>query len=355
VPPIPPLPPAQVVPGDLLSITVRDAPELSREYRVLGDGSIRLPLIASPVRVSGLGAEGAAAAVADAIQKGAVISDPQVGVSVLAQADRVKMAPWPVWRKPLPLIQPQAQTNRADRLKQELASPWLKWVNEDVAYIIQDQERAAFLSLGTDEEREHFVEQFWERRDPTPGTPENEFKVEHYRRIAYTNAHFSDAALPGWKTDMGRIYITYGPPDEIDSHRADATPWEQWKYRFIQGVGNNVLVDFRDADHSGRMRMTMDPSRGAVPPAPDLPVVAVRKTADGIVVDLALNPEKSFSVLVRITTPERRPVATLERVVNRESRAELPFALKPGSYRLHVVEKDRSDGSIVDRETDLVI
>ena len=99
----------------------------------------------------------------------------------------------------------------------EAANPYSKWVNEDVAYIISDEERAAFKSLQSDPEREHFIEQFWLRRDPTPGTPENEFKEEHYRRIAYANDHFA-AAIPGWKTDRGRIYITYGPPDEKESH-----------------------------------------------------------------------------------------------------------------------------------------
>jgi GWxTD domain-containing protein len=102
---------------------------------------------------------------------------------------------------------------------EQKASPWQKWLNEDVVYLISDQEKAAFERLKTDEERQQFVEQFWARRDPTPDTPENEFKEEHYRRIAYANNHFA-SKVPGWKTDRGRIYILYGPPDEIDSHPA---------------------------------------------------------------------------------------------------------------------------------------
>ena len=86
-----------------------------------------------------------------------------------------------------------------------------------MAYIITDAERNAFKSLQSDPELEHFIEQFWQRRDPTPGTVENEFKEEHYRRIAYANDHFA-GGIPGWKTDRGRIYITYGPPDEKESH-----------------------------------------------------------------------------------------------------------------------------------------
>jgi GWxTD domain-containing protein len=92
-----------------------------------------------------------------------------------------------------------------------LEGAYRKWVNEDVAYIIEDSERKAFKALTTDEERAHFIEQFWARRDPTPGTPENEMKVEHYRRIAYANQRFA-GTIDGWKTDRGRIYITYGPP-----------------------------------------------------------------------------------------------------------------------------------------------
>jgi GWxTD domain-containing protein len=146
-----------------------------------------------------------------------------------------------------------------------LATPYSKWLNEDVAYIITDQERAAFKRLPTDEEREHFIEQFWLRRNPTPGTPANEFKEEHYRRIAYANQHYAAAAagISGWKTDRGRIYITYGPPDEIESHPSSATvtfPFEQWRYRYIDGVGANIIIEFVDPTGSGEYRMTLDPS-----------------------------------------------------------------------------------------------
>jgi GWxTD domain-containing protein len=146
-----------------------------------------------------------------------------------------------------------------------LATPYNKWLTEDVAYIITDQERAAFKSLTTNEEREHFIEQFWLRRDPTPGTVENEFKEEHYRRIAYANQHYA-SSIPGWKTDRGRIYIIYGPPDEIESHPySDASiphPFEQWRYRFIEGVGANVIIEFVDRTGKGEYRMTRDPSNG---------------------------------------------------------------------------------------------
>src|SRR6202140_1839984 len=108
------------------------------------------------------------------------------------------------------------------QLQKELETPYKKWLNEDVAYIITDEERRAFKRLQTDEEREQFIEQFWLRRDPTPDTVENEFKEEHYRRIAYSNENFA-SGIPGWKTDRGRIYITYGPPDEKETHPSGGT------------------------------------------------------------------------------------------------------------------------------------
>ena len=111
---------------------------------------------------------------------------------------------------------------RDRKLRRELESPYRIWLNQDVAYIITDEERRAFNDLSNDAERESFIEQFWLRRDPTPDTEENEFKEEHYRRIAYANEHFA-SGIPGWKTDRGRTYIVYGPPDEIESHSSGGT------------------------------------------------------------------------------------------------------------------------------------
>jgi GWxTD domain-containing protein len=163
---------------------------------------------------------------------------------------------------------------KEEKLRKELETPYRKWLNEDVAYIITDEERQAFKRLQTDEEREQFIEQFWLRRDPTPDTIENEFKEEHYRRIAYTNEQFA-SGIPGWKTDRGRIYITYGPPDEKETHPSGGSyqrppeegggttstfPFEQWRYRYIEGVGSDIIIEFVDPTMSGEYRMTMDPS-----------------------------------------------------------------------------------------------
>ena len=154
-----------------------------------------------------------------------------------------------------------------------MESAYKKWLSDEVPYIITDQERAAFKKLSTDDEREQFVEQFWERRNPNPGSPENEFKEEYYRRIAYANEHYA-SGIPGWKTDRGRIYIMYGPPDEIESHPSGGTyirppeegggetatyPFEQWRYRYIDGIGSNIILEFVDPTMTGEYRLTMDP------------------------------------------------------------------------------------------------
>ena len=172
-----------------------------------------------------------------------------------------------------PLTEKQKKAN-AKALKQELGKTYKKWLDEDVRWIITDEERAAFKELSNDEERDQFIEAFWARRDPTPDTPENEFKEEHYRRIAYANEHFA-AGIPGWKTDRGRIYIMYGPADEIESHPSGGTydrpmeegggststfPFEDWRYRYLEGVGQEVIIEFVDTCMCGDYHMTMDRS-----------------------------------------------------------------------------------------------
>ena len=142
------------------------------------------------------------------------------------------------------------------------AGPYMLWLNEDVAYIIKPVEREAFLKLKTDEEREHFIVQFWLIRDPTPGTMGNEHKEEHYRRIGYANSRYS-STVPGWKTDRGRIYIQFGPADEIESHpsgRGEKPPFEQWLYKHLEGIGTRVIIEFVDAKRTGDFRMTTDPA-----------------------------------------------------------------------------------------------
>jgi len=175
-----------------------------------------------------------------------------------------------------PLSDKQKKAN-AKALKQELGSTYKKWLNQDVRWIITPEELSTFKQLSNDEERDQFIEQFWLRRDPTPDTPENEYKEEHYRRIAYANEHFA-AGKPGWMTDRGRMYIVYGPPDEIDAHpsggqynrpmeegggETSTYPFETWRYRYIEGLGSHsqeVMMEFVDTCMCGDYHMTIDPN-----------------------------------------------------------------------------------------------
>jgi len=157
-------------------------------------------------------------------------------------------------------------------VKEELKGPYKKWVNEDVHWIITDQELKAFKSLSNDEERDNFIENFWLRRNPNPDSPENEFREEHYRRIAYSNEHFA-AGKPGWKTDRGHMYISFGKPDSIDSHPSGGSydrpmdegggqtstfPFEVWHYRYLEGIGDNIDIEFVDTCMCGDYHMTID-------------------------------------------------------------------------------------------------
>jgi len=162
---------------------------------------------------------------------------------------------------------------RAPNRRQEIKDIYKKWVNNDVAYIITDAERAAFKKLATDEEREQFIEGFWRRRDPDPDTDENEYKEEYYERIAYANEHYA-SGIPGWKTDRGRIYITFGKPDSVESHPTGGSydrpsyhgggttstyPFETWFYRYLEGVGSGIEIEFVDPTGTGEYRIARSP------------------------------------------------------------------------------------------------
>jgi len=159
-------------------------------------------------------------------------------------------------------------------LHHELESAYRKWLDEDVRWIITDQEKKAFMSLSNDEERDAFIEQFWRRRNPNPDSPENAFREEHYRRIAYANEHFA-AGKPGWMTDRGHIYIAFGPADSTDSHPSGGNyerpidegggetstfPFETWHYRYLEGIGENIDIEFVDSCMCGDYHMTIDRS-----------------------------------------------------------------------------------------------
>src|ERR1700686_3152767 len=159
------------------------------------------------------------------------------------------------------------------KMRAELSDVDKTWLLKEVPYIISDDERRAFLELGTAEEREQFIEMFWRNRNPDPESPVNPVREEHYRRLIYADEHFA-SGVPGRKTDRGRIYIIWGPPDEIEAHPSGRTfdrpleqgggttstyPWELWRYRHLEGIGENIEIEFVDPSGSGEYRITSDP------------------------------------------------------------------------------------------------
>ncbi|HEY4354294.1 MAG TPA: GWxTD domain-containing protein [Acidobacteriaceae bacterium] len=183
----------------------------------------------------------------------------------------------PVEEKPDPMkrrLSDREEKNRREITKKELRGEYKQWLDQDVRWIITDEEVKTFKSLSNDEERDSFIEEFWRRRNPNPESPENEFRDEHYARIAYANEHFA-AGKPGWMTDRGHIYIAYGKPDNIDSHPSGGSyerpmeegggntstfPFEIWHYRYLAGVGDNIDIEFVDSCMCGDYHATLDRS-----------------------------------------------------------------------------------------------
>jgi GWxTD domain-containing protein len=313
---------------------------------------------------------------------------PVLSAAVLTIAVAVAMAAWQTSAPPRPPAPPAPQAPEAapaPRPRPAAANPYAKWVSEDVAYIITDDERAAFKRLQSDEERDHFIEQFWLRRDPTPDTVENEFKEEHYRRIAYANEHFA-ASIPGWKTDRGRIYITYGPPDEKETHPSGVSyqrpplegggttttfPFEQWRYRFIEGMGIDILIEFIDPTGKGEYHMSGDPIKKdsllyvlPVDPAltnADTPKAGatVQMMGQGTVfisVPLAAYGDHRVNVYGRVVTkalhytgatPPPNPVQVFENSIQGPAPLYTKVVRVPvGSYLLEIVVKDMVTGKL---------
>src|ERR1700744_5059594 len=183
----------------------------------------------------------------------------------------------PQEEKPDPLKRRLSDSQERERKKdvtRELRGEYKKWLDEDVRWIITPEEERAFKSLNNDEERDQFIEQFWQRRNPNPDSPDNEFRDEHYARIAYANEHFA-AGKPGWMTDRGHIWIAYGKPDSTDSHPSGGSydrpreeggcntstfPFEVWHYRYLQGIGDNIDIEFVDTCMCGDYHATIDRS-----------------------------------------------------------------------------------------------
>jgi GWxTD domain-containing protein len=339
----------------------------------------------------------------------------------------------PVPRPVLVGAAPPNNDQREARLRAELESPYREWLNEEVVYIIPAEESAAFTQLSSDQQRENFIEQFWLRRDPTPGTITNEFEVEHDRRIAYANARFA-SKLPGWKTDRGRIYITFGPPDEIESHPSGGAynrpldegggststfPFEIWRYRYIEGIGTDIRIEFVDKTMSGEYRMTIDPTEkdalltaskaglalvdgngNLSQSSPLNPPAAANLGATGdtlpMQVRLDYTPSNDSTALAhltltffskdlqsqlandaevprviiygRLTNLSRRVIQTFEDATSLVAQPsgspgaggvaytyQKTIALSPATYRLNIVVKDVASGRIANRELSITV
>jgi GWxTD domain-containing protein len=244
-------------------------------------------------------------------------------------------------------VDPKTRQEQSKALKTELSKTYKRWLDEDVRWIITDEERAAFRQLSNDEERDQFIEQFWQRRNPTPDAVENPYKEEHYRRIAYANEHFA-AGIAGWKTDRGRIYIMYGPPDQIEPHPSGGYyqrpleegggstttfPFETWRYRYLPGrdLGNEVIIEFVDSCMCGDYRMTMDPNeKNALLHTPGGGITQAQQM--GVPGGPSTNNNKQFDRLARFAALNRPPEIKFkdleEKVTHRITVNLLPFDVR---------------------------
>jgi len=201
--------------------------------------------------------------VVQAQEKDATSGGSKAGSSAQAQADGQQD----------PLKRPRKKDDKAANIE-KLGGVYKKWLDEDVRWIITDEELSAFKKLANNAERDVFIEGFWQRRDPTPDTAENEYKEEHYRRLAYVNTNFA-AGVPGWKTDRGRFYITYGPPSRVEHHlRAvesdrplplsdnDARRFDRvvWHWDYVEGIGEDVTLKFVDTCGCGEYHLPVEPN-----------------------------------------------------------------------------------------------
>ncbi len=198
--------------------------------------------------------------------KKSLIRNTALTVSILAAGASFGFA-----QNPKPTEDP---SQKARKFTEEKDKIYKNWLSKDVEYIITGEEKKAYKALKTDEERENFIENFWRRRDPDPDTEENEYREEYYERIAYANEHFA-SGIPGWKTDRGRIYITFGKPDGIESHPSGGAydrpsyegggstttyPFEVWFYRHLDNVGDGIEIEFVDPTGTGEYRIARSPN-----------------------------------------------------------------------------------------------
>ena len=259
-----------------------------------------------------------------------------------------------------PLKRPITSDQQKKGNIEKLSGYYKKWVNEDVRWIITDEELSAWKKLTTNAERDNFIEAFWQRRNPDAESVENAYKDEHYRRIAYANDHFA-AGVPGWRTDRGRMYIMYGKPDSIDAHpgggpyqrtpeegggQTETYPFEIWTYRYLEGIGQEIEIEFVDPCGCGEYHMTNDRSeKDALLHVPNAGLTDMESMHMADKAQRFTNPEslgpgffnqglqsKEFDRLetfAKLTKPPEVKFKDLEEVVNHKIRYNLlPFDLR---------------------------
>ena len=258
----------------------------------------------------------------------------------------------------------QSQSDSGDRQRLEEAENYYrKWLEKDVLYIITPDEKAVFQRLSTTEEKDNFIEQFWVRRDDDLSTVENPVKQEHYRRIAYANEHFA-SGYPGWLTDRGRIYITFGPPDETEYHSSGETysrplnegggitstfPYQVWRYRHIEGVGTNIILEFVDRTLSGEFRLAVHPDEkdalwntdAGGPTLLEQLEMAKKRDRGTLQQQLGFERERDsaflrFETYTKVLSPPKIRYKDLQQVVDTDIRyADLPFVTRDDYIRLN--------------------
>jgi GWxTD domain-containing protein len=248
-----------------------------------------------------------------------------------------------------PGIKDKSKDSGKNRQEEGLGQYYKKWLDDDVHYIITNEERSVFKSLKNDEERESFIEQFWIRRNPDPNSSYNSFKEEHYRRIAYANEHFA-SGVPGWRTDRGRIYIMHGKPDDIETHPTGGTydrpinegggttttfPFEKWWYRHLDGVGEGVEIEFVDASMSGEYRLAMDPGeKDSLMNVPNAGLTLAEEMGQSTKADRpAFNAYASNDPNARV---QDQPFARMERYFNMLKPPEIKFIDLRTSVETHI-------------------
>jgi GWxTD domain-containing protein len=265
-----------------------------------------------------------------------------------------------------------------------------QWMS-DTSFIITPEERTAFLRLTTDEERQKFVEQFWERRNPTPGAAANAFREEYYRRLAYAKAKYSVTAGDQVKLNtMGRAYVRFGPPDQIEDHIYGAqSPSQSWRYNYLEEFHSNAELQFVPVGNDYRELIKQPPptatfegvgaaadnlvdalsregqSRGgpvAKSATPGLPgrhaSIQISPVKGSVILSVpldSLSGRVDFIGEVRTRLDTGAPVLTVVRVrdyleVTAGGAWESSFALAPGSYVCRLLVREAAGGLIYTEE-----